>query len=59
MPLDKGIITSAYISILWHLCLLNSEDIQESEINEKLGLANKKLSVTPNLKSVCFIVQIE
>lgn len=59
MPLENAIITSTYISILWHLCLLNSEGIQESEISEKLGLANKKFSMTPNLKSVCLIVQIE
>lgn len=59
MPLENAIITSACISILWHLSLLNSEDKQEWEINEKFGLANKVFNMTPNLNSLCLIVQNE
>lgn len=57
MPLQNAIITSVYISILWHLRLLNSEDKQEWEINENFALANKEFSMTPNLNSLCLIVQ--
>lgn len=55
--------TSGDISILCHLCLMNSKDFQvfndNEKINKRFGLAVKKFSTTPNSNLVCLIFQNE